>query len=589
MSGDITCMHLTLWYNCINTTMLPPLSHSNPWNWANEENIHLAPQQPDCPSAIDKRSATISMEQQSIHNVPRSIATTVVVGHSVAAVGSIGGALVGASLSGVATGVQRARLQQRLTALCTSNENTEGNGGRLEEPLDVNSSPTQFGFGHDIGFYIRGSVVGAWLLILSILIVLLLIALGMVILKHYSTTGSRGGYSRLWIAKWAASRLSLPGLLHIPVMFLLQPVVSGGVWCATHTAHSGDVGLGAVALTVVCVYLGWATWRCSTATIGGHASCQEVPLRRSMLWLERKMRLLLRPWLCRSLFGLQGHETLWVPRKGADALFLPMYGMLLEGYRGGGTNQRSWFIFVDVLCCIVSGVLDGVALRAAGTGSSLCTTLKTIVLIQQGMMLLLLLFLQPYVSSMEHTVNLVLFLLGFVWACVPHASLAAAVLPEIQMWVGMAVLGVSLGMLLVSSTWRAAVCRRFHYHIAEKSAEGWSDKDDEISNHDLTDKKRVGSKQSITPFQQAKNHHHHHRHLEVLVKRICQQTTSTRCAPTSIISVSPQNANILEESNNDNDDDSLPSFACNEMEGGDSARRYEHLRVIIETITRSRT
>ena len=81
--SSTNCIYMSLWYNCLNLTVLPPISSNNPWNWANSSNMYFGPQRTDCPVYIPPPGSTPSAsrtvvsvsQERSVNGSPSTTVT----------------------------------------------------------------------------------------------------------------------------------------------------------------------------------------------------------------------------------------------------------------------------------------------------------------------------------------------------------------------------------------------------------------------------------------------------------------------------------------------------------------------------------
>ena len=443
-----TCVAVAVWYNCLEW-LLPPVNASNPWNW-NSDRLSLGPQRNDCltptisltgtaaltgtstitGSLTTSRSASPSESEELLlpqRRTLRSVSRPLT--NSIAAMV----ALIASYVGGVGVGltVQRASLQRGLMS-CGED------GATTTEPLDVASSPLRLGYGVESGQYVRGSVVGD---------LALLAALGLLgTLVAYVRQDRHHRHETLAAS---AGRLQLPGLLHVPAMFLLQPVVAGSVWCLQSGEHgSGDVVVGLAGLALSVVYALWAVW---------------MLVRGRVYFINQYIAL--PPWLQSvpsvvrgAVLGVPCRRTVWRDNGYHNRGYVRAYGTIFSGYLGG----LQWFLLVELLLALLSGVLSGVGMAVPAACG---TALPAVYLVLVVVALLITVIRQPYQEPLDHVVNVVGLTLSVAWSgCVLLAGsddAAADAVGEVQMWLGVVTLGVVVLGLLSSARLRLWLACRF--------------------------------------------------------------------------------------------------------------------------------
>lgn len=298
-----------------------------------------------------------------------------------------------------------------------------------EEPLDIASNPLQLGFGASSGFHIRGSLAGNFILLGGLTCIALATTRLCMRLKKETFVV-------------ACSTLQLPGLLHIPIMFLLQPIVASSVWCVQSPSFA-DVALGACGLVLGASYSVWVVW---ISTKGRRALYRAV---RS----ETPSQLInaLPPILRRVLLGFQNNSGEW--KNGPLAAFyVERTHLITSTFRGRG---REWFIVVEMSMTLCCGVLGGVALTAS-LDSSCAVVLPSLYLGLLTVFLMLVMVLQPYNESVDHVMGLVGSAMGCVWSvfALVRDDDGAATVAQVQLWLGVSFLGIVGIGILFSPEWQ---------------------------------------------------------------------------------------------------------------------------------------
>ena len=222
---------------------------------------------------------------------------------------------------------------------------------------------------------------------------------------------------------------------------------------SSDTAVGGDDGRGVL-------YAIWAVWLCVRATGGiptfdkrrvsarrayrGHETCSVYCSKR----------------VCRALFGWQDESPPleWFDRNRTTpppspppTRFVAKYGTILGTYRG----TRQWFIACDFCMALLCGILSGVTTVASATTCQAIAWVLFAVLVVQ---LLLVMILQPYHEPLDHIVCVVTTVCAVGWGIATQTTsqseVIAAAFAEAQMWIGVALLGLSLGLLALSSSFR---------------------------------------------------------------------------------------------------------------------------------------
>ena len=258
-------------------------------------------------------SATLIPGPEKRHIVPQSTILAAVTSLVTAAV-----------LPSTAMAVQRSVLLENL-AQCEFS---------FSDPLDRASSPTQMLIGVEDNGYLRGAVVGNWL-----------IWLGFATLGY----GFRFTRSRMTGRTFAdcTDAVYLPGLLIVPFVFLLQPTVSASVALVLHANDASDGALGAVSSVLIA------------AICAGMGLVLSVWFRSVKLPVEDddESGVTRARWQRLVIAGLKfvfSDEREWTDT--TSPRFTARFGKMYEPCRGG----MHGFAYYEVVNSVVAGVLGGV-------------------------------------------------------------------------------------------------------------------------------------------------------------------------------------------------------------------------------------
>jgi hypothetical protein len=456
--GPVACLGMRLWYNCFDLAALPSININNAWNW-NSSNLYLGPQRNDCPvptptvsvgTSSFTHATIITTSQTMAHSTTVSLTFTAAsrsssvteealpsaTGTALPAevpvppssrlpvwegtISTIGAVVGSVAVGAVAAGgsAQRAALQRSLTGCSLADG----------EPLDIASSPLQLGFGPETGHYVRGAVVFNIVLLAGLGSLALLLCAALAWYRESATDRHRRVSKGISLRRAAAS-LQLPGILHLPVTFLLQPVVSSSVWCV-QSNNVGDVVIGLLGLLVFFGYVLWAVWVVSFGRVG-HSVVGVVHSVAS-----RSQRTTPMSVLRRVLLGVQDERTEWVERQ-PDGTFVGRFAVILCAYRLG----RQWFLTVELLVPLVCGVIGGVALAVPDTCGGTGLTVVYLVLLLTALTIAL--CSQPYNEPLDHVLLVVGFSLSILWALCFLADaddVVLDVLSAAETWLGVAAL-----------------------------------------------------------------------------------------------------------------------------------------------------
>lgn len=435
--------------------------------------------------------------------------------------------------------VQRASLLRALSACGakegggdseTDNNNNSEDGDPLTTPLDVASSPLRLGFGASRGSFLRGSIVGNFVLLLACGAVGLAAAVCRSRLSNRSWTES-------------LADVHMPGILHIPVMFLLQPLTTSSVWCLWMSSEEDggekvlDPLLGAIGLLFVLLYILWSTWR---ITVGNRAAFRVKQVSARRAWW-RHVPWSIRHWVCgwhdaTYTWFNRRHKTMRRDQKqrkkkkmeeGHPELFyVERYGHLLDPYR----QHRGWFLCVESLATVLCGVLGAVVLQQPSSSSPPCGALQGCFLAVTLLTWSICVGALPLCDPIDHMITMLLSLLNTLSGIflvvtseegVATLDAAETLLADLQMWIGLALMVVAVGLLLVSESCRQwLVAKLLHgrggaptkLQVAEREEE-----DEEEEDHNAAPKFSLHLR--TEPAQQSVRQREA---LNRLVERICK-------------------------------------------------------------------
>ena len=237
------------------------------------------------------------------------------------------------------------------------------------EPLDLASSPTQLSLGGEKNGFIRGTVVGNWLLWVGFVAV------------AYGFALMRSRYRKLPLAA-CTDGYTLPGLLVVPFAFLLQPTVQCSTTLLVHSDGAGDIVIGAVSLAGIAIIITFIGVQLTT-----RFNAMKLPLddeddqQQLSPWQRTAVRLI-------AFLFADGME--WVD---ATPRFIARYAKIFEPCRAG----MQCFVLYELLNCVVSGVLGGI-MPSSDEG---CKNVLHLLCVQAGIYVVALLLCRPYSARID--------------------------------------------------------------------------------------------------------------------------------------------------------------------------------------------
>lgn len=415
---------------------------------------------------------------------------------------------------GVSSNVQRASLQRALRNCRDAAQIEEQESP--EEPLDIASSPLQFGVGEESGYYTRGCVVGNLVLVAGFAF------LGALVVGwRHVICGSP--------FRQSLADCQLPGVLFIPAAFVLQPLISSSVWCVRHANSPTveDVLIGLTGLVLSLLFVAWATWWCTYGKCAVYVK-QRHPQGEENDLLHRCLSVVPKP-VRRGLLGLQDTVGQWTNRhKNGDRNtdgFVERYGTILCTYREG----REWFVVMDLLLIVGCGIISGLA-SVEADGCNVKSTTAFLVCIVLG--LLLAVVTQPYNEPLDHLLCLVSCSISIIWAILELSGKydAADMVAEIQMWLGAVTLVVVVIAVATVGNWRAWVYARLVRHSPSEDHSTIRDAlaalvDDVVADRDEEDKE---NNETLLLDQISSSRHSVQVQLEQLVLAACDEVHQRR-------------------------------------------------------------
>jgi hypothetical protein len=204
----------------------------------------------------------------------------------------------------------------------------------LEAPPDFMSSPTRVQIGTVASYYTGGSLMNPFVLLGTGLF-------------HFSIVLLVWRCKRLPTLQCAMSKASFPYYQYFVVMLLMQPTVMCSVTALFETPDAGPKVIASFSLLAVLAVAGQIVW-----VVSKKFRCVLVPWSKT----NRVKNFFVGPskWVDITAESTNGHGG--KSGEDADGDFTRMYGTLFEDY----TLNRQWFVYLEVLLNIISGIIEGV-------------------------------------------------------------------------------------------------------------------------------------------------------------------------------------------------------------------------------------
>ena len=241
----------------------------------------------------------------------------------------------------------------------------------LDTALDVATSPTSLLVGGEPNGFLRGAVVGNWLLWAGCVLLAVIVA------KVIAITSKKS-----LIASW--DELSLPGNFVTPFSFLSQPTVMCSLAMVAHSTSAGDVVFGVISLTGIGIVCGVATLFI-TVKFGSRTVLRKPSRRRPRLACL----------FAASRFLFESREE-WVDRV---PHFTARLGKIFESCRGGGVQ---WFAAYEAWYAVTGGLIGGLM----PSDGSTCNHLLIATTVLAALYVLMLVIFRPYASKVDASVSL---------------------------------------------------------------------------------------------------------------------------------------------------------------------------------------
>ena len=245
----------------------------------------------------------------------------------------------------------------------------------FDTPLDLATSPTAMLIGQESNGYLRGAVVGNWLLWLGC------VALAAIIAKIISRrTGSP--------LITGLEALSLPGNFITPFSFLSIPTVSCCTALIAHSTGSSDMFIAVISLGAIALLWGAGTM---FITVWFGSTSVRAAVNRSSFRFRPVGRL------ARYMFE---SEKEWVDHPSRASLyhFTPRLGKIFEACR----ERRHWFSCYEVWYAIAVGLIGGIM----PSDSHGCNMLLYVTTALSCVYVLLLVFFRPYATRADGVVTM---------------------------------------------------------------------------------------------------------------------------------------------------------------------------------------
>jgi hypothetical protein len=290
---------------------------------------------------------------------------------------AVGSAASAASVAGVnpAAAATQARTKM-LSALIVCSFDLESDNG---------NSITGLFYGAKKGQYLRGSIVGNWIVLFLFTLVLLLLAFTCARIIH-----RRHGLKMRDAWESMTCIMHIPSACLVPMGLVLQPTVSSTVTLIMYPTGSSDAILAAASIVGTLVLLGVLLVTCLS-----RFECELVPDEPLQDGASPLVKLIF--YLKRFFEG----SMIWRTRRGCDPLWKMRYHLIFNDYR------FSWFALVEIAISVMMGIVNGVKVNADGA----CFVQLCLMLALYSIIFLLVAILRPGISLFT---QIFLFLANFI-------------------------------------------------------------------------------------------------------------------------------------------------------------------------------
>jgi hypothetical protein len=384
-------------------------------------------------------------------------------------------ALSGAMPTG---GAQRLLLQFSLLSCATD----------LSAEVDVASNPLQLEFGDVRGAAIRGTVVGDFILLVTLIAFGCTLAVCLGCRRHVTNRSKQQRFPKAFVR--SLCYVKFPGILSIPFLFLAQPLLSSSVVLLRYSPGGGaDVAAGVFGLLVVVagtVHIAIGVRRLRTGAHFTKYSHREKQPSKRLSMFQKAMNLLLGVDVGRWSNASRG------------SMFVEAWGSLFEGYRGH--SMWSWipdawvrsFVAVELTAALLYGLLAGLVPADGGddnvkasSNRGECTELSIATLVITLGHTTAALVLWPFISRWEMIMGASPTILGALWIVLAIAEVgddALNALNEAQVWLFVISLAANFLLLLVYGDWLVAAKRWLLGLLRHNDGEGKDEEPPAVSS-----------------------------------------------------------------------------------------------------------